>query len=195
MDGLGSEKKSYNKKSILIDETIHFFRIPCYDWIDGDKTRPSGRQIKHRTMVNRVTQQYTRGQTIILEGAIGDSTFRIISGEVIICKKSEKGEQIPLAKLSQGEMFGEMYLFERNLTRTATAIALSGQVMLEVLHQDEVRSMMNPLHPALNRIFEGLSLRLNKISRKYVHLLTAQKVGDEQLLGDKNSYIHRPPTD
>jgi CRP/FNR family transcriptional regulator len=146
-------------------------------------------------MANRLTQQYTRGQTIVLEGAPGDSTFRIISGEVIICKKSEKGEQIPLAKLGQGEVFGEMYLFERNLTRTATAIALSGQVTLEVMQQDEVRSMMTPLHPAINRIFEGLSLRLNKISRKYVHLLTVQKVSEEQILGDKNSYIHRPPTD
>ena len=146
-------------------------------------------------MANRLTQHYTRGQTIILEGDVGDSTFRILSGEVIICKKSEKGDQVPLAKLSQGEVFGEMYLFEQDLTRTATAIALSGEVTLEVLQQEEMRTMMSPVHPAISRICEGMSLRLNKISHKYVHLLTAQKMGDEQALGDKNSYIHRPPAD
>jgi CRP-like cAMP-binding protein len=153
--------------------------------------------IKHEHMAERSTQQFTRGQTILLEGTPGDRTFRILSGEVVICKKSSSGEQIPLAKLGTGEMFGEMYLFNQELNRTASAIALSTEVNLEVLPQDELHSMMKGLHPAINRIFEGLSLRLNRVTGKYVQTVSAQKAqkqgkapGSEAQ--DTNTYIHRP---
>jgi len=150
-------------------------------------------------MENRVTRQFTKGQTILLEGTPGDSTFRILSGEVIVCKKSDAGEQVPIAKLGEGEMFGEMYLFNTNLNRTASVIALSSDVDLEVLPQDEVRAMMTGLHPAINRIFEGLCMRLQKVSTKYVQTVAAQKAQTRTASGptaaDSNTYIHRPPVE
>lgn len=133
----------------------------------------------------------------MLEGTPGDCTFRILSGEVIICKKNDLGQQVPIAKLGEGEMFGEMYLFDRALNRTASAIALSSDVSLEVLPQDEVRTMMGSLHPAVNRIFEGLSIRLQKVSGKYVHTVTAQKAQAQpsDMKINTNTYIHRPATE
>jgi CRP/FNR family transcriptional regulator, cyclic AMP receptor protein len=150
-------------------------------------------------MAERSTQQFSRGQTILLEGTPGDRTFRILSGEVVICKKSSSGKQVPLAKLGAGEMFGEMYLFSQDLSRTASAIALSSEVNLEVVPHDEVRTMMKGLHPAINRIFEGLSIRLHRVTAKYVQTVSAREaqrqvgVGHEAV--DSNTYIHRPATD
>lgn len=145
-------------------------------------------------MANRPTQQFIKGQTILLEGTPGDRTFRILAGEVIICKKGENGEQVPIAKLGAGEMFGEMYLFDHGLARTATAIALSNDVSVEVFAQEEVKGMLSGLHPSINRIFEGLSLRLQKISGKYVQTVSKKTVAQppETPIKPADSYIHRP---
>lgn len=145
-------------------------------------------------MGNRPTQQFIKGQTILQEGTLGDRTFRILSGEVIICKKNDRGDLVPIAKLGTGEMFGEMYLFDDSRTRTASAIALTGDVNLEVIFQDELQGMLGNLHPAVNRIFQGLSMRLQRISGKYVQAATQKAFSQlpDGRLKSSDSYIHRP---
>jgi CRP/FNR family cyclic AMP-dependent transcriptional regulator len=143
---------------------------------------------------NRPTQQFIKGQTILLEGAPGDRSFLILSGEVVICKKSEQGDLVPIAKLGAGEMFGEMYLFDAGKSRTASAIALTSDVNLEVIFQDELQSMLGNLHPAVNRIFQGLSMRLQKISGKYVQAASQKSFSQlpDGTLKPGGSYIHKP---
>jgi CRP/FNR family transcriptional regulator len=121
-------------------------------------------------MITRPTQHFVKGQTIILEGSEGDRTYRIITGEVVICKKTPDGNLVPVAKLGPGEIFGEMYLFDEARVRTASAIAISADVTVEVLFQEELLAMLSRLSPSASSIFEGLSLRLQKISDKYVEM-------------------------
>lgn len=122
-------------------------------------------------MSSRPIQQFVKGQTIVQEGSPGDRSYRIIRGEVIICKHGNHGNLVPIAKLGCGEMFGEMYLFENEKTRTATAIAISSEVMLEVYYQEELTSMFESLSPASRHIFEGLSKRLKKTSSHYIEMV------------------------
>jgi CRP/FNR family transcriptional regulator, cyclic AMP receptor protein len=127
-------------------------------------------------MASRPTQHFVKGQTILQEGSEGDRTYRIITGEVIICKQNQNGNLVPIAKLGPGEIFGEMYLFEGTKTRTASAIATSSEVMLEVIFQEELVSMLNRLSTSACSIFEALSMRLQKTSHQYVEMAPAKPI-------------------
>jgi CRP/FNR family cyclic AMP-dependent transcriptional regulator len=149
-------------------------------------------------MTNRPSKQYQRGQTILLEGEPGDCSYRILSGEVVICKQSVDGAQVPIARLREGEMFGEMYLFEQAMSRTASAIAFSAEVTVEVLGRDEMQNWLSQLSPRIQSIVQGMSKRLQKISGKYTHTLTLQKAKKAAAQGPDTSsdtYIHRQPTE
>lgn len=125
-------------------------------------------------MSSRPTQQFVKGQTILQEGAQGDRTYRILAGEVVIYKKNSHGNLVPIAKLGAGEIFGEMYLFDGTKTRSASAVAVSPDVTLEIYFQDELQEMLSRLSPHTLGIFEGLSLRLQKTSGKYADMVPAQ---------------------
>jgi CRP-like cAMP-binding protein len=126
-------------------------------------------------MTSRAIQQFTKGQTIIKEGSQGDRSFKILRGEVVICKNSEGGSLMPIAKLGQGEIFGEMYLFDPEKARSATAIAVSSEVTVEIYSQTELVEMFETLSVHSKHIFEGLSRRLKKTSLSYVEMTEHQK--------------------
>jgi CRP/FNR family transcriptional regulator len=127
-------------------------------------------------MTARPTQHFIKGQTILMEGTTGDRTYRIITGEVVICKRNPEGNLVPIAKLGPGEIFGEMYLFEEAKTRTASAIATSTDVNLEIIFEDELQGMLNRLSASTLSIFEGLSRRLQNTSSSYVKLAPAKPI-------------------
>lgn len=66
--------------------------------------------------------RYKTGQTIVREGAEGDSLYLIAAGTVRVATRGNSGEEIPLATLGQGEFFGEVSLLTGR-PRTATVTA------------------------------------------------------------------------
>ncbi|MBX2860358.1 MAG: cyclic nucleotide-binding domain-containing protein [Vampirovibrio sp.] len=111
-----------------------------------------------------ITKSYIKGETIIKEGAKGDRTFQIISGEVLICKEMGSQGFIPIAKLGPGEYFGEMYLWEKNSSRTASAIATTDDVTLEIIFQDEMEAYLDRLPDSLQQMIFGMNRRLKTTS-------------------------------
>ena len=53
---------------------------------------------------------YGQGETIISEGAAGDSMFLICRGQATVSRRSQKGESFTVAQLGVGDLFGEMTL-------------------------------------------------------------------------------------
>lgn len=70
------------------------------------------------------------GETVIEEGAAGDSLFVILSGRVEITK-TEGEQEIVLASREAGDLLGEMSLLEQR-PRTATARAMAESELLEI---------------------------------------------------------------
>jgi CRP-like cAMP-binding protein len=66
---------------------------------------------------------YARGEHIIEEGAAGDSFFVVDRGEVEV-RKELGGVQRPLARLMEGQFFGEMALLTGS-RRAATVVAVT----------------------------------------------------------------------
>ena len=126
-------------------------------------------------MSARTTQQFQKGQAIVIEGAQGDRTYRILSGEVVVCKRNANEELIPVAKLGVGEIFGEMYLFDGSLARSATVVASSPSVLLEVFFQDEVEHMITDVAPHLGLMLKSFARRLGQTSRNYAEMVNGQR--------------------
>lgn len=126
-------------------------------------------------MATRPTQQYLKGQTIIEEGEKGDHTFKIVNGEVVVCLQNKHKELVPIAKLGQGEIFGEMYLFENNGRRTATVVASSNYVEVEVYFKDEMDYLLNSLNPAAMTLMKGFSKRLSTTTRSCADLVKDER--------------------
>lgn len=138
-------------------------------------------------------RQFQKGQTIIQEGSVGDCSFKILVGEVIICKRNPQGHLIPVAKVGPGEIFGEMYLFESDHIRTASAIAVSDTVSVEVYSQSDISDMLANLSAPTRDIFQGLSHRLKTVSDSYAQMAQAASAQPEVVESGHTFITRKPP--
>ena len=88
----------------------------------------------------------TPGDELITEGETGEGLFLVLKGEVEVTKKDGGGEKVLLAKLKEGDVFGEISLLQ-DLPTTATVRALNNGECL-VLPRREFNSTM-ARHPEL----------------------------------------------
>jgi CRP-like cAMP-binding protein len=80
--------------------------------------QPFNEQEKHDLMVKFEYTETPKDVSVITEGTDGDGLYLIMNGEVTVTKKAD-GKVVELAKLREGEFFGEMSLLMRQKT-TAT---------------------------------------------------------------------------
>ncbi len=125
-----------------------------------------------KTMKSGHEQRFAKGEVIIRQGSRGDRAYLIKAGQVIICKKGEPGEMVPIMKLGPGEMFGEMYLLSNNHMRNATVIAAS-EVIVNVFFEDVILPDFERMTPFQKIMINGLHSRLNEMNDNYVKLAVA----------------------
>ena len=94
------------------------------------------------------TERYDEGHEIIREGQTGDRLFIIARGWVEV---TQRGRPRPIAKLSDGDYFGEMALL-RDEPRNATVAAISPCVCL-TLQRDHFNNLLRR-EPALRQSIE-----------------------------------------
>ena len=109
--------------------------------------------------MNKVVQHFGKGEVVIPEGSHGDRVYQIVLGEVLICKKNPNGKVIPIAKLGAGEVFGEMYLFDNDGLRSASAIATE-DLKVEVFFEDELQKELLKAPPEIRQMLTDFSKRL-----------------------------------
>ena len=113
-----------------------------------------------------MTKHFNKGEVIILEGSMGDQSYRVLSGEIIICKESRKKGLIPIAKLQRGDLFGEMYLLDQHGKRCATAIAAT-DADLEIYSKQEMQDQLRAISPEIQAMMRTMQNRLKKTSQNY----------------------------
>ena len=116
---------------------------------------------------NALGMTFKDGEVIICQGDTGDCMYVIQEGHVEVVVKLNEIETV-LAVRNQGDFFGEMAIFNREI-RMATVRAL-GEV--RVLSVDK-RNLMRRIHedPSLAyRIILALSQRIRELSDEVVRL-------------------------
>ena len=84
-------------------------------------------QVEARARLRR----YRRGETIFLEGDAGDGLFAVVSGLVKVFVTSPRGEELVLATVRPGEMFGELALIDGG-GRSACAEAVEASELVSL---------------------------------------------------------------
>ena len=74
------------------------------------------------------------GSALLREGAQGDTLYIILNGRVKVYKKGDQGEDIEIATLSSGSVFGEMGVFDGQ-QNSATVIAADDCIILAITRQ------------------------------------------------------------
>jgi CRP-like cAMP-binding protein len=97
-------------------------------------------------MQGMVLHRIDKGDTVLREGESGNSFFVVASGRFTVSKQDEKGEQILLAHLGEGDFFGEMALLS-GAPRSASVIADAPSEVLEF--KPEVLVSIARQHPQL----------------------------------------------
>jgi len=125
--------------------------------------------------MDKVIQHFSKGEVVIPEGSHGDRVYRILSGEVLICKKNPQGKMIPIAKLSVGEIFGEMYLFDTEGSRSASVIA-TNDLKVEVFFEEEIKAEISAVAPELRQMLGSFSSRLRSTTGSFAGLFKEKMI-------------------
>ena len=115
-------------------------------------------------------KNYRDGETIVRQGEAGDHMYVVQEGRVEVLQETE-GRMVRLAVLDEGDIFGEMALFERQ-PRCATVRAL-GEV--RVLTVDK-KGFLRRVHedPSLAfRMLQMMSRRIRELDAELVRLRAA----------------------
>jgi CRP/FNR family transcriptional regulator, cyclic AMP receptor protein len=105
---------------------------------------------------------YESAATIFREGDPGDSLFIVESGEIKLTVLSPTRQEIILASLGPGDMFGELALFDR-VPRTATATAMDPSTCL-VLRRDDFLAVVETEPSAIRAILRSLAGIIGKMN-------------------------------
>ena len=115
--------------------------------------------------IGELGRTYEDGAVIFLENDPGDCMYYIIEGKVNISRSSTE-EEVHIATLGEGEIFGEMSLFDR-LPRSATAKAYSETRLLTVDKKKFFASIIRDPTVAF-KILEAMSMRTRRLNAKYM---------------------------
>jgi CRP/FNR family cyclic AMP-dependent transcriptional regulator len=106
---------------------------------------------------------YKDGEVIIRQGESGNCMYIIQSGEIEVIRDNN-GKEVRLALRKEGDFFGEMALFSREV-RSATIRALGDARILTVDRKNLLNSIQKDPSLAF-RIIETLSKRVRDLSEE-----------------------------
>jgi CRP/FNR family transcriptional regulator, cyclic AMP receptor protein len=106
---------------------------------------------------------YEDGEVIFREGDKGEGMYVIQAGKVKVTKQTASGE-VTLSVLEDGDIFGEMALFDK-LPRSATATA-SGEARVLSVDKTKLFTLISRDPTTTFKIIETMSSRIRKLSRE-----------------------------
>lgn len=112
---------------------------------------------------------YRDGEAIVRQGETGDCMYVIQAGQAEVLQERE-GKEIRLSVLGEGDVFGEMALFERE-ARSATVRALGDARVLTVDKKTFLRRVHEDPSFAF-RILQKMSHRIRELDAELVRMKT-----------------------
>jgi CRP/FNR family transcriptional regulator len=111
-------------------------------------------------------KDYHVGEIIVHQGEIGDCMYVIQAGRAEVIQSNE-GQEVRLAVLGEGDIFGEMAIFQKE-RRSATVRALTDVSVLTV----DRRILLRRVHEDPSFVFailQKMSQRIRDLNQALVH--------------------------
>ena len=107
---------------------------------------------------------YPVGEIVIKEGTAGETLYLMIEGEVSVIKDLGKINEVEIDRMTDGEYFGEMALFED--TVRSASIRTEKPSAFMVLHKQEFKEIVREYPQIALEICKVLSGRIRKLHQK-----------------------------
>lgn len=112
-------------------------------------------------------ENFSDKEFIVKEGSGGHWVYVIIEGKVKVKKNTPKG-LVTIDALKEGDIFGEMVLWQSGQeARTASVIA-DGSVKVGVLDSEQLLRDYETISPRLKSLLKSLIMRLDNTTKKAV---------------------------
>lgn len=123
---------------------------------------------------------YKDGETIVEEGMQSRTMYVIQSGKVKVVKTDVMGKENILALLGDGDIFGEMSLFDAS-SRSATVKAVGEARVLAIEHEGLLRRIK--MDPSLAiRIIRQMSHRIRELNTRLTSVQKTVNLANNELL-------------
>jgi CRP/FNR family transcriptional regulator len=103
-----------------------------------------------------------RGERLFSEGDTGDKLYIILNGKIKLTKAAPDGRENLLSVHGQGEMFGELSLFDP-IPRTSSATAVTSARLAGIAH-DDMRTWLSTRPEVAMHLLQALAQRLRRIN-------------------------------
>jgi len=137
----------------LIDQILFLQNIPICQTLTVDELG----QIAAITK----TDNFEEDEILFKEGDLGDQAYIVITGEVKIYKRIRKDNEITIARLRNGECFGEMALFDGE-PRSASARTTAPSV-LSIYSREDLMTVIDQYPTIALGIINEISKRLRNV--------------------------------
>ena len=112
---------------------------------------------------------YSRGETVFVEGEQGDTLFIVLSGKVKIGRRAADGRENMLSVMGPSDMFGELSLFDPG-PRTATATVLTDARLASLAHSS-LRPWLSDRPEIAEQLLRVLARRLRRTNDALADLI------------------------
>lgn len=136
------------------------------------------------------------GAIVCSEGEQGRSMYVVASGEVEVRGMNSRGVQVPIVRLGQGELFGEMTLIEIQ-PRSATVVAMELCTLYALSQKDFHKLYVEDLNAyilTLQNIARQISRRLRQADNRICELVTSSTISDRTPVVTAVSTLPGPST-
>ncbi len=110
-----------------------------------------------------VTAEYRPDEVIYSEGEHGDSLDIVVRGKVRICKMTVEGDNLSIATVRQGEMFGMMSFLDKS-KHSATIVA-DEETQLIILKKEDFDRLMDTYPVIYGKVVKNLAIHLASLVR------------------------------
>lgn len=115
--------------------------------------------------MSTIEKTFGNGEVIIKEGDIGNSFFKIVSGNAVVYKNYGQPDQVKLTVLEPGQFFGEMAVIE-TYPRSSTVVA-DGDVKVVETPGEELNSYYREDPKMILAIMKHLGDRVRELTADY----------------------------
>jgi len=113
-------------------------------------------------------KHFSDGTVLLSEGKPGRGVFIIKEGTVKISRKTEDGQDILLAELGKGKVFGEMSLIDES--PCSANVTAEGDITVHILNKQQFFTMLQTNMKNVQAVMEVLFQRMRAMNKRVVEL-------------------------
>ncbi len=149
--------------------------------LDSAALDPAPLAAREILLAGLTPRAHPRGDLVFLEGDAGGSLFLVVTGEVMVTRRSLAGEPVELARMAAGDFVGEVGLLH-GTRRGATGVSTAPDTVVVEISRAHVEGALVAGNEAARALLRAMTRRLAqrvRVAEGKVRLVRDALVGED----------------